>query len=87
MKVTVMSYNTQHCLNYRTREIDFDMVVNTIQKYGADIVGLQEIRNESAAEDYEDQTRILAEKLGYHYYFAEAIRSSDHRPHIASTEL
>lgn len=81
MKLTVMSYNTQHCLNYRTRKIDFDMVAGTIQKYGADIVGLQEIRNESAAEDYEDQARILAEKLGYHYYFAEAIRFQGVNPY------
>ena len=32
MKIKFMSYNTQHCLNYLTQEIDFDIIVDTIQR-------------------------------------------------------
>ena len=69
-----MSYNTQHCLNFITREIDFDIIADTIKKCDADIIGLQEIRDEGQNADYQSQAKIIAEKLGYHYYyFAEAI--------------
>lgn len=81
MKIRLMSYNTQHCLNFLTREIDFDLIEKTIRDYKADVVGLQEIRGESAAEDYEAQAKILAERLGFHYYFAEAIRFEGVNPY------
>ena len=81
MLLKVMSYNTQHCLNYVTRKIDYDIMVDTIKKCGADIVGLQEIRDEGAKADYQAQTKILAEKLGYYYYFAEAIRFGGENPY------
>ena len=37
-----MSYNTQHCLNFVTRKIDYDIIVDTIKKCNADIIGFQE---------------------------------------------
>ena len=63
MTVKTMSYNTRHCLNHITREIDFDLISDTIKGYGVDIVGLQEIRNESCAADYTAWARILAGKI------------------------
>ena len=74
MNLTLMSYNTQHCLNFLTREIDYDIMADTIRRCGADIVGLQEMRDEGEREDFHAQTRILAEKLGFYHYFAQAIR-------------
>lgn len=81
MKIKLMSYNTQHCLNYITRQIDFDIMADTILKCGADIVGLQEMRNESEHPEYQNQAKILADKLGFYYYFAEAIRFSGVNPY------
>ncbi len=81
MKIKLMSYNTQHCLNYVTREIDYDIMVDTIKKCGADIIGLQEMRDESERADYEAQAKIMAEKLGFYYYFAEAIRFGGLNPY------
>ena len=81
MEIKIMSYNTQHCLNYVTREIDFDMVADTIKQYGADIVGLQEIRDAGEREDYEAQAKIVAEKLGFYYYFAKAFYFADKGPY------
>ena len=74
MKLTLMSYNTQHCLNYVTREIDYDIMANTIQKCGADIIGLQEMFDLGETDEFTTQTKVLAEKLGFYYYFAEATK-------------
>lgn len=82
MKIKFMSYNTQHCLNFITREIDFDIIADTIKKCEADIIGLQEIYDEGQDADYQSQAKIIAEKLGYHYYyFAEAIRFGGVNPY------
>lgn len=82
MKIKVMSYNTQHCLNFITRKIDFDIMADTIRTCGADIIGLQEMRDEGQDREYQAQAKILAEKLGYPYcYFAEAIRFDGVNPY------
>ena len=82
MKIKLMSYNTQHCLNFITRQIDFDIIADTIRRCGADIIGLQEMRDLGQNGDYQAQTRILAEKLGFPYfYFAEAIRFEGLNPY------
>lgn len=82
MKIKVMSYNTQHCLNYVTREIDFDIMADTIKKCEADIIGFQEMRDESDHIEYDAQAKIIAEKLGFnYYYFAEAIRFDGVNPY------
>lgn len=81
MKINLMSYNTQHCLNYLTQKIDFDIMIDTIKKCNADIIGLQEMRDEGPDPQYRAQAKILAEALGYHYYFAEAIRCSGENPY------
>ena len=73
MKLTVMSFNTQHCMNYISRQIEFDCFVEAIQACNADIIGLQEMRGQGEHPDYAAQVQILAERLGYHYYFAKAI--------------
>lgn len=81
MNVKIMSYNTQHCMNFITREIDFDMIADVIRQCKADIIGLQEIRDESDDNEYDAQAKIIAEKLGFHYYFAEAIRFGGKNPY------
>ena len=66
MKIKIMSYNTQHCLDYIKQEINFDLIADTIKNCGADIIGLQEIRGEGPREDYVDQIKILSEKTLCH---------------------
>lgn len=73
MEIKLMSFNTQHCLNYLEQKIDYDVMVNAIKSCGAEIIGLNEMRNKGEAEDYEAQTEILANRLGYYHYFAKAI--------------
>ena len=74
MNITLMSYNTQHCLNYITREIDFDIMAETIRSCGADIIGLQEMFDLGETEEFTTQTKVLAEKLGFYHYFAQATK-------------
>ena len=81
MKIQFMSYNTQHCLNFLTQEIDFDIMVDTMQRCGADIVGLQEILGEGTDPNFVAQARILAERLGFYYYFAKAIDFGENNPY------
>ena len=81
MNIKIMSYNTQHCLNYLTQKIDFDLIANTIKNCDAEIIGLQEIRGEGPLEDYTDQIKVLSEKTGFYYYFAEAIKVDGKNPY------
>lgn len=81
MLIKFMSFNTQHCLNFISKKIDFDIMADAIIKCGADVIGLQEMRDESEDEEYEAQAKIIAEKLGFYYYFAEAIRFDGKNPY------
>ena len=81
MEIKVMSFNTLHCMNYLSHKIDYDIMADTVRQCGGEIVGLQEMRDAADAPGYEAQTKILAEKLGYHYYFAEAIRYDGTKPY------
>lgn len=74
MKLKVMSFNTQHCRNFRTGIIDFDCIAEAICCFSPDIVGLNEMRMAGEHPEYTDQVPVLAEKAGYPYwYFAKAI--------------
>jgi endonuclease/exonuclease/phosphatase family metal-dependent hydrolase len=81
MKIKIMSYNTQHCLNFVTREIDSDIIVDTIKRCGADVVGLQEMFDEGTDPVFVAQTKIIAERLGFYYYFAKAIDFDENNPY------
>ena len=70
----VMTFNTQHCLNYLAQKIDYDIMAKTILDLGADVVGLNEMRGAGVSEKYGAQVAILAEKTNMpYYYFAKAV--------------
>ena len=78
----IMTFNTQHCLNYLENKIDFPLFAKTIAKSGAEIIGLNEMRDEGEREDYEPQLKILSELSGYeNYYFARAIFYRGNNPY------
>lgn len=79
--ITLMSYNTQHCQSYITRKINFDIFADEIKKVGADIIGLNEMRGAGEREDYTDQTKTLADALGFNYYFAKAFDVGGKNPY------
>lgn len=70
----IMSFNTQHCLNFIEQRVDYDIMAKAINDLGADVVGLQEMFSEGEGAVFGNQTKILAEKAGFkYYYFAKAI--------------
>ena len=82
MDIRVMTFNTQHCLNYVTRKIDFDVMAKAILDLDADVVGLNEMRGAGDREDFEAQTEKLSELTGYKYfYFAKAIDVGVNNPY------
>ena len=70
----IMSFNTQHCLNFIERKIDFQAMADAIKSINPDIVGLNEMRDSGPDAEYDKQTSILSELTGIkHHYFAKAI--------------
>ena len=69
-----MTFNTQHCVNFITREIDYKIMAETILRFSPDFVVLNEMRDKGETEGYEPQTDILADLCNMPYrYFAKAI--------------
>ncbi|HHZ18438.1 MAG TPA: hypothetical protein GX390_04030 [Acholeplasmataceae bacterium] len=76
MIATFMTFNIQSCHNYHTREIDIDLMAETIQSSRAEIIGLNEVYGADP-----DQAEEIAKRLGYPYhYFGQAIIHRD-RPY------
>lgn len=68
----IMTFNTQHCVNFLEGKIDYDIMAKEILELGADIIGLNEMFSEG--EMYPNQTKKLSELTGIeNYFFAEAI--------------
>lgn len=71
----IMSFNTQHCKNYITQKIDFEIMADAIKSTDADIVGLNEMRGKGQDPEYTAQTERLAKLSGLReLYFAPAIK-------------
>ncbi len=74
----IMSFNTQHCKNYITQEIDFKVMADAILKCDADIVGLNEMRSLGLdPKEYGKQVEELSRLTGIkNCFFAKAIEFS-----------
>lgn len=78
----IMTFNTQHCKNFVTGKIDFQIMADAVKKLNPDIVGLNEMRGKGADPAYEDQTAILSGLTGMKYcYFAKAIDVKGENPY------
>lgn len=81
-RMNIMTFNTQHCLNYVDGKIDFKIMADAITKCEADIVGLNEMRDKGTDAEYDKQTTILSELTGIKYhYFAKAIECGNKNPY------
>ena len=76
-----MTFNIQHALDYQKQIIDFDLFINAIKKFDADVCGLNEVRGDGPLEDYTDQTKFVADGLGFNSYFGEAIKVKGTSPY------
>lgn len=75
MKVRFLSYNIQSCHEFYSRKVQTGHIVKAIQQTGAQIVGLNEVRDKGVAQDYMAQAELIAKELGMYHYFAKAIQT------------
>ncbi len=74
----IMSFNTQHCLNFLEQKIDYEIMARTIIDTGADIVGLNEMFDDGEGALFGAQTEKLSKLTELkHFYFAKAIDDSE----------
>lgn len=70
----LMSFNTQHCLNYLEQRVDYEIMASAIMDLGADVVGLNEMFDQGKGAVYGPQTQNLSRLSGLeNWYFAKAI--------------
>ena len=78
----IMTFNTQHCKNFVTGKIDFQIMADAVKKLNPDIVGLNEVRGKGPDAGYENQTEILSDLTGMKYrYFAKAFDVKSENPY------
>lgn len=86
MKLRFMTYNIQHGINYHRQKelerqggewqepVDLKLMAEAIRGQNPDIVGLNEIFGTGPSPEYTAQAEQLGAELGYHCYFASALR-------------
>lgn len=66
--LTLMTFNIRSA-NNENGSVELEKIIEEIRETEADIVGLQEVERMMPRSGYQDQARIIAEELGYHYYY------------------
>lgn len=74
MNLKLMTYNIQHGLDYKKllnkeRIIDLEKIINVIKEENPDIIALNEVYNDINNIETVEQTKYIADELGYNYYF------------------
>ena len=78
----IMTFNIQHCMVYKKKNIDFKLFADTISRFSPDLVSLNEVRNESADAEYDNQPEILSGLTGLKYHcFAETLKFDGLNPY------
>lgn len=73
-ELKVMAYNIHHANPpSKSGHIDIDAIVKVIRAENPDIVALQEVDVHTNRSGNIDQAKVIADKLGMHYFFAKAI--------------
>lgn len=74
MKLRVMTYNIASGHNYEEdRRQDLAFAQGVIEQYQPDIVGLNEVQENSRVSQYTSQTQILAKGLEMYGYFGPGV--------------
>jgi endonuclease/exonuclease/phosphatase family metal-dependent hydrolase len=75
-KLRVATYNVRGCRGTDRRRSEA-RIAEVIAELSADIVGLQELDLSRPRSGGVDQTGLIAEQLGWHFYFHPAMRTGD----------
>jgi len=70
MNIKVMTYNIHHGISHDGK-MDIDAIASVIQESGAEVIGLQEVDKRFFRTLFQDQVKMLAQKLNMYYYFGE----------------
>ncbi|MBQ7059636.1 MAG: endonuclease/exonuclease/phosphatase family protein [Firmicutes bacterium] len=70
------TFNVRHFCRFDTNKVDYDSFADAIRSIDADIMGINESFGQESIFAELPQARIIAEKLGYHWYFAPALHVS-----------
>ncbi len=76
MKIKFLHYNIAACRNYEVAAVSPvkpERTLEIIKSFDADIVTINEIDCLTARSGKIDQPKLIAESMGYNYYFAPAI--------------
>lgn len=79
--MNVMTFNIQHCLEYKKNKINIPLFAETIRLHNADVCGLNEVRGKGLLLGYSDQTNALGDCLSFNRYFAQAIKVNGKGPY------
>jgi endonuclease/exonuclease/phosphatase family metal-dependent hydrolase len=66
--LTLLTFNIRSA-NDKNGSIKLEEIVEEIRETDAHIIGLQEVERMMPRSGYRDQARLVAEELGYHYYY------------------
>ncbi len=66
--LTFLSFNI-HSAKDKNGDVKLDAIIEEIRESGADVVGLQEVERFMPRSGYKDQIKLIAEALGYFYYY------------------
>lgn len=72
--LNIMSYNIRHANPPSEKDsIDIDAIVKTIEAEKPDLVALQEVDVNTRRSGSGNQAKIIADKLGFYYFFGKAL--------------
>lgn len=66
--LTLMTFNIRSA-NDAGGSVELDRIIEEIREANADIIGLQEVERMMPRSGYQDQAKIIAEELGYYFYY------------------
>lgn len=66
--LTLLTFNIRSA-NDKNGSVKLEEIVEEIRETDAHIIGLQEVERMMPRSGYRDQARLVAEELGYHYYY------------------
>lgn len=72
MTLKVMTYNIQSCHNLNHEYVP-DSTIETIINERPDIIGINEMDYMNERNNFTDMPKIMAERVGYDYYFGKSI--------------
>lgn len=72
MTIKVMTYNICSCHNLKYEYIP-EQTMEVIRSENPDIIGINEMDYLNERNNFTDMPKIMAEKLGYNYYFGKSI--------------